>query len=32
VALSYDGESRHARIDSRSPAGEAWLSSLPPSV
>ena len=31
VALSYDGESRQARIESRSPAGEAWLSSLPPS-
>ena len=32
VALSYDGESRRARIESRSPAGEAWLSSLPPSL
>jgi len=29
VALSYDGEARQARIDSHSPAGEAWLSSLP---
>ena len=32
VALSYDGESRRARIESRSPAGEAWLSSLPRSL
>ena len=32
VALSYDGESRQARIESRSPAGEAWLSSLPRSL
>jgi tRNA threonylcarbamoyladenosine biosynthesis protein TsaE len=32
VALSYDGEARQARVDSRSPAGEAWLSSLPRSL
>ena len=32
VALSYDGESRQACIDSRSPAGAAWLSSLPRSL
>ena len=31
VALGYDGESRQARIDSRSPVGAVWLSSLPPS-
>ena len=28
VALSYAGEARSARVDSHSPAGEAWLSSL----
>jgi tRNA threonylcarbamoyladenosine biosynthesis protein TsaE len=32
VALSYDGESRQARIDARSPVGAAWLSSFPPSL
>src|SRR4029079_4246161 len=32
VALSYDGEARQALGDSRSPAGEAWLSSLPRSL
>ena len=32
VELSYDGESRRARIESHSPAGEAWLSSLPRSL
>ena len=32
VALSYDGESRQAHIDSCSPVGAAWLSSLPPSL
>jgi tRNA threonylcarbamoyladenosine biosynthesis protein TsaE len=31
VQLTYDGESRRASIGSHSPAGEAWLSSLPPS-
>lgn len=31
VALSYYGESRRASIESRSAAGDAWLSSLPPS-
>ena len=29
VNLLHDGEARQARIDSHSPAGEAWLSSLP---
>jgi tRNA threonylcarbamoyladenosine biosynthesis protein TsaE len=28
IHLQYEGESRQARIDSQSPAGEAWLSSL----
>ena len=28
VALSYVGEARSARVDSHSPVGEAWLSSL----
>src|SRR5919199_6121345 len=28
VALSYAGEARRARVDSHSPAGAAWLSSL----
>src|SRR5215213_861674 len=28
VHLSYAGEARRARVDSHSPAGEAWLSSL----
>ena len=32
VALSYDGEARRASVASHSPAGEAWLSSLPPSL
>src|SRR4051812_28835453 len=29
VRLSYDGETRRATLDSHSPPGEAWLSSLP---
>ena len=28
IQLQHNGESRQARIDSQSPAGEAWLSSL----
>ena len=32
VQLSYEGEARRARIVSHSPAGEAWLSSLPRSL
>jgi|SRR3954471_18180437 tRNA threonylcarbamoyladenosine biosynthesis protein TsaE len=32
VQLSYDAEARRASIESRSPAGESWLSSLPPSL
>jgi tRNA threonylcarbamoyladenosine biosynthesis protein TsaE len=31
IALRYDGESRGASLASHSPAGEAWLSSLPSS-
>src|SRR3954462_1505222 len=31
VQLSYDAEARRASIASHSPAGEAWLSSLPQS-
>jgi tRNA threonylcarbamoyladenosine biosynthesis protein TsaE len=32
VFLGYEGESRRASIESHSPAGEAWLSSLPRSL
>jgi tRNA threonylcarbamoyladenosine biosynthesis protein TsaE len=32
IELQYDGESRRARIDSHSPAGDSWLSSLPHSL
>ena len=28
IQLTHDGDARRASIDSRSPAGEAWLSSL----
>ena len=29
IQLTHEGESRRARLEARSPAGEAWLSSLP---
>jgi tRNA threonylcarbamoyladenosine biosynthesis protein TsaE len=32
VTLSYDGEARRASLEAHSPAGEAWLSSLPRSL
>jgi len=32
IALQYEGETRRASIESRSPAGYAWLSSLPRSL
>jgi tRNA threonylcarbamoyladenosine biosynthesis protein TsaE len=31
IALDFDGEARRARLESRSPAGESWLASLPSS-
>jgi len=31
ITLEFDGEARRARLEARSPAGEAWLSSLPSS-
>jgi tRNA threonylcarbamoyladenosine biosynthesis protein TsaE len=32
ITLGYDGDARRASIDSRSPAGDSWLSSLPRSL